>query len=209
MTDHIAGNPASFPASVALWEDSDPPDAAHFNLGPEDLADRTSNLDARVTAEVADRTAAIAAAIHLLTQIIDVQSAAVTATYDTAFIAGTATTLTLVTGVTVTFTSKCNPGDILVFGVSTRCDADGSSVGAFQMRVVDGATNVDLDSTLRKTPSDGSMIFYDINASYVLSHVTTGGTVTLKMMFKRDSGSGQVYVHSPATLWAQLIRPGS
>src|SRR4051812_47592242 len=74
MTDHIAGNPASFPASVALWEDSDPPDAAHFNLGPEDLADRTSNLDARVTAEVADRTAAIAAAIHLLTQIIDVQS---------------------------------------------------------------------------------------------------------------------------------------
>jgi hypothetical protein len=205
MTDHIAGNPASFPASVALWEDSDPPDAAHFNLGPEDLADRTANLDARITAEVAAR----GAAIHLLNQIIGVQRAEQVGTYDTLLISGIATTLTVVTGITVTFTSVCNPGDILVFGVSTRCDADGSSVGAFQMRVVDGATNVDLDSTLRKTPSDGSMIFYDINASYVLSHVTTGGTVTLKMMFKRDSGSGQVYVHSPATLWAQLIRPGS
>lgn len=204
MTDHIAGNPASFPASVALWEDSDPPDAAHFNLGPEDLADRTANLDARITAEVAARVAAI----HLLTQIIDVQAVAV-GTYDVLLISGIATTYTIVTSVSVTFTSKCNPGDILVFGISTRCDADASSVGAYQMRVVDGATNVDLDSTLRKTPSDGSMIFYDINASYVLSHVTAGGTVTLKMMFKRDSGAGQVYVRTPVSLWAQLIRPGS
>jgi hypothetical protein len=205
MTDHIAGNPASFPASVALWEDSDPPDAAHFNLGPEDLADRTANLDARITAEVAAR----GAAIHLLNQIIGVQRAEQVGTYDTLLISGIATTLTVVTGITVTFTSVCNPGDILVFGVSARCDADGSTVGNFQMRVVDGATNVDLDATLRKSLSDGSMVFYDINSSYVLSHVTTGGTVTLKMMWKRESGSGQVYVRTPVTLWAQLIRPGS
>lgn len=207
MTDHIAGNPALYPATVALWEDSDPPDASHFGLGPTDLANRTANLDARLTQEVTDRTAAI----HLLTQTIDVQTAVQgsAALYDTDVVSGIATSYTLVGGVSVTFTSKCNPGDIVRFGVSARCFADAGSVGSFQMRVVDGATNVDLEETLRRAPTDGSRIFYDINSAYTLAHVTAGGTVQVRMMFKRDSGSGNIHVLFPTTLTVQLIRPGS
>lgn len=41
------GNPASYPANINLIDDSDPPDAAHFDLGPEALADRTAWLAAR------------------------------------------------------------------------------------------------------------------------------------------------------------------
>lgn len=47
MSDY-PGNPASFPDNIDLIDDSDPPDAAHFNLGPEGLADRTAYLRAHL-----------------------------------------------------------------------------------------------------------------------------------------------------------------
>lgn len=43
-----AGNPAVFPATVPLPDDSDPPMAATFNPAPQGLADRTAWLKSRV-----------------------------------------------------------------------------------------------------------------------------------------------------------------
>jgi hypothetical protein len=45
---NYAGNPASFPTTIPLIDDSDPPDASHFNPGPEGLADRTAWLNAHM-----------------------------------------------------------------------------------------------------------------------------------------------------------------
>lgn len=49
MGTDYAGNPASFPATVRLIDDSDPPNAANFSPPQKGLADRTANLDARTT----------------------------------------------------------------------------------------------------------------------------------------------------------------
>lgn len=49
-----AGNPDSFPGTIPLPDDSDPPQAATFNPGPQGNADRTAALAAGYATELAD-----------------------------------------------------------------------------------------------------------------------------------------------------------
>ena len=51
---NYAGNSASYPATIPLIDDSDPPDASHFDPGPEALADRTAYLKLRALDKTGD-----------------------------------------------------------------------------------------------------------------------------------------------------------
>lgn len=207
MTDHIAGNPATFPATVALWEDGDPPDAAHFNLGPEDLADRTANLDARVTAEVAARVAAI----NALYKIVDTTGSAWSAGgYGAQILDMTSGSyVSIAPETTITFTSKANPGDVLEVSLNGTVDADSGSVGSFLLRVTDAATNTDLSETERQTGSAGGLVQYNMTARYVCPAGASGRTVTVTWRAKRVSGAGHVHAYNPTSMVARLLRPGS
>lgn len=206
MTDHIAGNPATFPATVALFEDSDNPDASHLNLGTEDLADRTANLDARVTAEVAARIAAV----NALYKIVDTKgSAFTTGGYNAQYISSlSGTAFNFGPDLALAFTG-CNPGDVIECEVSFLQSADSGSEGTSFIRVDDGATSVDCLETERRTGTGGVVSGYDMTLRYVLSHVTAGGNATVRLRGRRLSGSGTFFVYVPMSMKARLLRPGS